>query len=79
VLTEWEEGAAREAWDHTAWLCATIANQNPFRGESAKAATPDDFHPFAIRERARKSRSKAEESAAVRMPISILKGFFVKA
>jgi hypothetical protein len=75
---KWEEQAISEAWDHTAWLCATLANQNPFRGENAKPASPEDFHPFAIKRRAKRSKTAAEESKAVRMPVSVLKGFFIK-
>jgi hypothetical protein len=78
VLVEWEKQAVSEAWDHTAWICAALANQNPFRGEKAKPASPEDFHPFAIRRKAKRSKTSAQESHSVRMPVSVLKGFFIK-
>lgn len=73
LLREWDEVRQREAWAHTSWVCAAIANTNPFRKEGAPAISPDDFNPFELAK-----KRKPEKQKSIRVPTSVLKGFFVK-
>lgn len=39
------DGCRRDRWDHTSHLLAML--YNAFRGKSARALSPLDFHPLA--------------------------------
>jgi hypothetical protein len=52
------EAARREAWQHTAWLAALIANANRDPKRKPTPFTPDDFNPMVSR-RERKAKGIA--------------------
>jgi len=45
------EAARREAWQHTAWLSAMIANANRDPKRKPAPFQPDDFNPLVQRDR----------------------------
>ena len=45
------EAARREAWQHTAWLSAMIANANRDPHKKPSPFQPDDFNPLVQRDR----------------------------
>lgn len=45
------EALRREAWQHTAWLSAMIANANRDPRKKPSPFQPDDFNPLAKRDR----------------------------
>ena len=45
------EATRREAWQHTAWLSAMIANANRDPKKKPSPFQPDDFNPLARRDR----------------------------
>jgi len=45
------EAARREAWQHTAWLSAMIANANRDPHKKPSPFQPDDFNPLVQRDK----------------------------
>jgi len=45
------EATRREAWQHTAWLSAMIANANRDPKKKPSPFQPDDFNPLARKDR----------------------------
>jgi hypothetical protein len=45
------EAARREAWQHTAWLSAMIANANRDPKKKPSPFQPDDFNPLTTKDR----------------------------
>ena len=45
------DAARGEAWQHTAWLAAMIANANRDPKKKPSPFTPDDFNPMVRRDR----------------------------
>lgn len=45
------DATRREAWQHTAWLSAMIANANRDPKKKPSPFQPDDFNPLAKRDR----------------------------
>ena len=45
------EATRREAWQHTAWLSAMIANANRDPKKKPSPFQPDDFNPMARKDR----------------------------
>ena len=58
------EAARREAWQHTAWLAALIANANRDPKRKPTPFTPDDFNPMVSR-RERKAKGIAVDENTI--------------
>jgi hypothetical protein len=66
------EGANRQAWDHTAQICAVIANCNkdPKKGRPFKAA---DFNPYTEKTGSTKLAATKENILALKPAIMAMK------
>ena len=65
------DAARREAWQHTAWLSAMIANANRDSKKKPSPFQPDDFNPMAARDK------KADAIVVDESTIGDLKQLFV--